>query len=96
MVRCKNVGGGLGDDDRCPPPLSSRDKGKAKMQEPSKKKKRKWPDSDTQMAIAIAEAAASAERGGSLYVEDLDPAWVARARQIVEAGGPHGTVMIGG
>ena len=27
---------------------------------------------------------------------DPDPAWVARARQIVEAGGPHGTVMIGG
>ena len=48
------------------------------------------------MAIAIAEAATSAERGGSLYVEDLDPAWVARARQIVEAGGPHGTIMIGG
>ena len=78
MARCKNMGGGLGDDERHPPPSSGRDKGKGQMAKLAKKK-RKRPDRATQIAIAIAEAADRAERGGSIQIEDLDPALVERA-----------------
>ena len=90
MVRCKNAGGGPGDDERRPP-SSGRDKGKGQMQDPAKKKKHKRLDRDTQMAIAIVEAAGCAKRGGrggSLRIEDPDPARVDRAIQMIAADAP--------
>ena len=64
MARTKNVGGGLGDDDRRPPPRRpAGPKGKATKQVVSKK--RKYPDADTARAIAVAEATERAERGGA-------------------------------
>ena len=56
MARTKNVGGGLGDDDRRPlprQPIGS--KGKSTKQVTSKK--RKYPNTETARAAAVAEAA---------------------------------------
>ena len=62
MARTKNVGGGLGDDDRRPPPrLPADPKGKATKKIASKK--RKYPDAETAHAAAVAEAVERAERG---------------------------------
>ena len=64
MARTKNIGGGLGDDDRRPPPrLPTGTKGKATKQVASKK--RKYPDAETARAVVVAEAAEHAERGGA-------------------------------
>ena len=63
MARMKNVGGGLGDDDRRPPPRQPAGlKGKATNQVTFKKCK--YPDTETMRAAAVAEAAERAERGG--------------------------------
>ena len=65
MAHAKNVGGGLGDDDRRPPPRQpAGSKGKAMKQVTSKK--RKYPDAETARAAAVAEAAERAERGGAI------------------------------
>ena len=54
MARTKNVGGGLGDDDRRPPPrLPAGTKGKATKQVTSKK--HKYPNAETVRAAAVAE-----------------------------------------
>ena len=64
MARTKNVGGGLGDDDRRPPPRLPIDpKGKATKKITSKK--RKYPDAETARAAAVAEAPEHAKRGGA-------------------------------
>ena len=64
MARTKNIGGGLGDDDRRPPPRKPvGPKGKATKQVTSKK--RKYPNVETARAAAVAEAAEHAERGGT-------------------------------
>ena len=64
MAHTKNVGGGLGDDDRRPPPrLPAGTKGKATKQVTSKK--HKYPDVETVRAAAVAEAIERAERGGT-------------------------------
>ena len=56
MARTKNIGGGLGDDDRRPPPrLPTDPKGKATKKTASKK--RKYLDAETARAAAVAEAA---------------------------------------
>ena len=76
MARTKNVGGGLGDDDRRPPPRQPiGPKGKATKQVVSKK--HKYPDAETARAAAVAEAAECVERGGSrsgvVIVDHLSP-----------------------
>ena len=64
MARTKNIGGGLGDDDRRPPPRQpTGPKGKATKQVTSKK--RKYPDAETARAAVVAEAVEHAERGGA-------------------------------
>ena len=64
MARTKNVGGGLGDDDRRPPPRQPvGSKGTSTKQVTSKK--RKYPNAETARAAAVAEAAERAERGGT-------------------------------
>ena len=64
MARTKNVGGGLGDDDRRPLPCQpTGPKGKATKQDTSKK--RKYLDAETASATTVAEAAERAERGGA-------------------------------
>ena len=64
MARTKNVGGGLGDDDRRPPPrLPIGPKGKTTKKVASKK--HKYPDAEIARAAAVAEAAERAERGGA-------------------------------
>ena len=61
MARTKTVRGGLGDDDRRPPPrLPTDPKGKATKKIASKK--RKYPDVETARAAVVAEAAERAER----------------------------------
>ena len=101
MARTKNVGGGLGDDDRRPLPRQpARSKGKSTKQVTSKK--RKYPNAETARAAAVAEAAERAERGGArsgVVIEDqpLSP----EARVGIERverlhGGPPGTVTVAG
>ena len=64
MARTKNVGGGLGDDDRRPPPHQpAGSKGKSTKQVTSKK--RKYPDVETARVAAVAEATECAKRGGA-------------------------------
>ena len=64
MVRVKNVGGSLGDEDpRRLPRLPADPKGKAMKKLATKK--RKYPDADTTRAAAVAEAIERAERGGA-------------------------------
>ena len=64
MARTKNVGGGLGDDDRRPPPrLPTDPKGKATKKLATKK--HKYLDADTARAAAVAEATERAKRGGA-------------------------------
>ena len=64
MARTKNVGGGLGDDDRRPlPRLPIDPKGKATKKIASKK--RKYPDAETAHAAAVVEAVERAEKGGA-------------------------------
>ena len=64
MVHVKNVGGGLGDDDRRPPSrLPADPKGKATKKVASKK--HKYPDAETARVAIVVEAAERAERGGT-------------------------------
>ena len=101
MARTKNVGGGLGDDDRRPPPHQpAGPKGKATKQVTSKK--RKYPNAETARAAAVAEAAERVERGGARSgVVIIDPQLTPAQRAAVEEaerrhGGPPGTIMMAG
>ena len=101
MARTKNVGGGLGDDDRRPSPRQpTGSKGKATKQVTSKK--RKYPDVETARAAAVAEATERAERGGAHSgVVIVDPQLTPAQRVAVEEaerlhGGPPGTIMMAG
>ena len=101
MVRTKNVGGGLGDDDRRPSPrLPARTKGKATKQVTSKK--RKYPDAETARAAAVAKATERAERGGArsgvvIVDQQLTPAQRVAVEEAERLhGGPPGTVMMAG
>ena len=101
MARTKNVGGGLGNDDRRPPPRSpAGTKGKATKQVTSKK--RKYPNIETARAAAVAEAAECAERGGArsgvvIVDQQLTLAWRAAVEEAKHLhGGPPGTVMMAG
>ena len=101
MAHTKNVGGGLGDDDRRPlPRLPIDPKGKATKKIASKK--RKYPDVETARAAAVAEAAEHAERGGArsgvvIVDQQLTPAQRAAVEEAERLhGGPPGTVMMAG
>ena len=101
MARMKNVGGGLGDDDRRPPPCLPADpKGKATKKIASKK--RKYLDVETAHAAAVAEAAERAEGGGArsgvvIADQQLTPA---QRTTVEEAerfhGSPPGTMTMAG
>ena len=101
MAHTKNVGGGLGDDDRRPPPRLPIDpKGKATKKIASRK--RKYPDAETARAAGVAEAIERVERGGArsgVIIADQPFSPEARARiERVERlpGGAPGTVMVAG
>ena len=60
MAHCKNIGGGLGDEDPTPPPrLSAQQKGKAKN---TTKKKRKFNDVEAERAAVVVAAIEQAKR----------------------------------
>ena len=60
MARCKNVGGGPGDEDPTPlPRLTTQQKGKAKK---TTKKKRKFDDVEAERAAIVADAVEQADR----------------------------------
>jgi hypothetical protein len=61
MVRCKNAGGGLSDEDESPPRVTEVARGKHKK---LAIKKRKRTPTEAEIAQAIADAAERAERGG--------------------------------
>jgi len=100
MARTKNVGGGLGDDDRRPPPRQpAGSKGKSTKQVTSKK--RKYPDAETARAAAVAEATERAERGdarsGVIIADQLAPDAQDRLREIEQLhGSPPMTIMMAG
>ena len=100
MARPKNVGGGLGDDDRRPPPhLPIGPKGKATKKVASKK--RKYPDAETARAAAVAEAAEHAERGGArsgvVIADHLSPEAQSTLERIEHLhGSPPGTMTMVG
>ena len=101
MARTKNVGGGLGDDDRRPPPrLPAGTKGKATKQVTSKK--RMYPDTETARAVAVTEAAERAERGGArsgvvIVDQQLTPAQRAAVEEAERLhGSPPRTIMMAG
>ena len=100
MARTKNVGGGLGDDDRRPLPCQpTGPKGKVTKQVVSKK--REYPDIETARAVAVAEAVERAERGGAcsgvVIVDHLAPDTQGRLEQIERLhGSPSRTIMMAG
>jgi hypothetical protein len=61
MVRCKNAGGGLSDEDESPPKVTEVARGKRKK---IVIKKRKRTPTEAEIAQAIADAAERVERGG--------------------------------
>ena len=63
MARCKNAGGGPGDEDPRPPSrLTTQEKGKAKK---TTMKKRKFADVEIERAAVVAGAVERAERVGA-------------------------------
>ena len=100
MARCKNAGGGPGDEDPRPPPrLTAQEKGKVKKM--ITKKKRKFVDVETERAAIVAAAAERAERGGASggvrIGDQLSPAQRAAVERIeASLGSPPRTVMLGG
>ena len=99
MSRCKNVGGGPGDEDPTPlPRLTTQQKGKAKK---TTKKKHKRDDVETERAAVVAATAERAEKGGSgsgIRIGDqLSPAQRTTIERIeASLGSPPGTIMLGG
>ena len=99
MARCKNVGGGPGEEDPRPPPrLTAQEKGKVKK---TTTKKQKFVDVEIERAAAVAAAAKRAERGGArsgvCIVDQLSPAQRATVERVESRhGSPPRTVMIGG
>ena len=99
MARCKNAGGGPGDEDPRPPPhLTAQQKGKTKM---ITKKKRKIDDVEAERTTAVAVATERAERGGASsgvrIGDQLSPAQRAAIQRIeASLGSPPRTIMLGG
>ena len=101
MVRIKNVGGDLGDEDpRCPPRLPIDPKGKATKKLATKK--HKYPNADTARAAAVVEVAECVERGGArsgvvIADQQLPPATREALEQVERRhGGPARTIMVAG
>ena len=101
MARTKNVGGGLGDDDRRPPPRQpAGSKGKSTKQVTSKK--HKYPDRETTRAAVVVEAADHAERGGArsgvvIADQPVSPAVRATLEEVERRhGSPARTTMFTG
>ena len=96
MVRTKNVGGGLGDDDQRPPPRLPTDTKAKKLAT----RKRKYLDAETARAAALAEAADRAERGGAhsgvvIADQPVSPDVRASLEEVERRhGGPLGTITI--
>ena len=99
MARCKNAGGGPGDEDPRPPPhLTAQQKGKTKM---ITKKKRKIDDVEAERLAIVAATVERAERGGSgsgfRIGDQLSSAQKAAVERIeTSLGSPPRTVMLGG
>ena len=99
MARCKNIGGGPGDEDPRPPPrLTIQEKGKAKK---TTKKKRKRDDVEAERAAAVAAAIERAKIGGSSSGTRIGDQLSLAQRATVERieaslGSPPGTIMLGG
>ena len=99
MARCKNAGGGPGDEDPWPlPRLTAQQKGKAKK---TTKKKRKFDDVEAERAAIVAAAVERAERGGArsgVHIADqLSLAQRATVERVESLhGSPARTVMLGG
>ena len=99
MVRVKNAGGGLGDEDLRPPPRLPTDvKGKATK---ITSKKQKYADADTARAAVVAASIERVERGGArsgvVIVDQLSPAQRAAIEQVERHHGSlAGTVMLEG
>ena len=99
MARCKNVGGGPGNEDPTHPPrLTAQQKGKAKK---TTKKKRKRDDVEAKRAAAVVAAVEHVERGGAgsgvRIGNQLSPTQRATIERI-EASlcNPPRTIMLGG
>ena len=98
MARCKNTGGGPGDEDPRPPPrLTAQEKGKAKK---TTMKKHKFADAETKRAAVVAATAERAERDGSRGgVRIADQLSLAQRAAIERTetlhGSPPGTIMLG-
>jgi len=100
MARCKNVGGGLGDDERRLPRLIEQEKGKGPKKTITKKMY-KCGDTEAERAVVVAAAVERAKRGGrgsGICIDDqLSPAQRAVAEEVeARHGSPHGTIMLGG
>ena len=100
MAHTKNVGGGLGDEDRRPPPrLPVGTIGKATKKTASKK--HKYPDAETARAAAVAKAAERVERGGAhsgvVIADHLAPDAQGRLKEIERLhGSASRTIMMAG
>ena len=101
MARTKNVGGGLGDDDRRPPPRLPAE-AKAKATKKLTTRKHKYPDAETARVAVVAEATERAEAGGAHSgVVIADPPVSSDARTVTARvqrllGSPPGTVTVEG
>ena len=99
MARCKNAGGGPGDEDPRPPPrLTAQEKGKAKN---TIMKKHKFADVETERAAVVAVVAKRAKRGGARsgvrIGDQLSPAQRATVERVETLHGSlAGTVMLRG
>ena len=99
MAHCKNVGGGPGDDERCPPRLTEQEKGKG-PKKTTTKKKRKRGGLEAERAAVMATTVERAERGGRGSVirigDQLSPTQRTAVEQLeASLGSPHGTIMLG-
>ena len=99
MARCKNAGGGPGDEDPRPlPRLTAQEKGKVKKM--ITKKKQKFTDVEIERAAAVAAAVERAERGGPRSGVRIGDQLSLAQRAAVERietslGSPPRTVMLG-
>ena len=100
MARCKNIGGGPGDDESHSPRLTKQEKGK-RPKKTITKKKRKRGDIDIERAAAVLATIEHAKRGGrgnGVRIGDQLSLAQRAAVEELEArhGSPCGTIMLGG
>ena len=99
MARCKNAGGGPGDEDPWPPPrLTAQEKGKVKK---TTMKKQKFIDVETERAAAVVATIERTERGGASsgvrIGDQLSPAQRANIERMEAShGSPPRTIMLVG